>query len=134
MQQQKNNQDGRHGGMNRRRQPREQDTLFKFLVVINVLGWFVFLVALIVFHYARPEFISGVQAFWGVSGRQHWSSSLSLYLVGLLLICVLISMLVLVLKRQRNRREHDYYGINGYVLMFTAASSLVILYFELGQP
>lgn len=133
MQQQKNNQDGRDGGFNRRRQPRERDTLFKCLVALNVLGWFVFLAALIVFHYARPEFISGVQSFWGVTGRQHWSSSLSLYLVALLLVCVLISMLVLVLKRQRNRREHDYYGINGYVLMFTAVSSLVILYFELGQ-
>ena len=133
MQQQKNNQDGHQSGMNRRRQPRERDGLFKFLVVINVLGWFVFLAALIVFHYARPEFISGVQAFWGVSGRQNWSASLSVYLVGLLLVCVLISMLVLVLKRQRNRRENDYYGINGYVLMFIAASSLVILYFELNQ-
>jgi hypothetical protein len=37
---------------------------------------------------------------------------------------------VLFMKRRRNRREKDYFGINGYVLMMTAASSLVILYFE----
>lgn len=131
MQQQKNNHDAPSQGMNRRKHPREQDRLFKLLVAINVLGWFVFLAALIVFHYARPDFISGVQEFWGVEGRQHWSSSLSIYLVALLVVCVLISVAVLILKRQRNRRENDYYGINGYVLMFTAVCSLIILYFEL---
>ncbi|KXI30866.1 hypothetical protein AX660_04120 [Paraglaciecola hydrolytica] len=103
------------------------------MVGLNVVGWFVFLAALIVFHYARPEFVSGVQAFWGVSGRQNWSYSLSIYLAGLLLVCVLISILVLILKGKRNRREKDYYGINGYVLMFTATCSLAILFFELNH-
>ena len=131
MQQQKNYQNDHKRAMNRRRHPRAQDFLFKFLVGLNVVGWCVFLAALIVFHYARPEFISGVQEFWGVTGRQQWLSSLSMYLVMLLCTCVLISVLVLILKRQRNRRENDYYGINGYVLMFTAISSLGILYFEL---
>jgi len=50
-----------------------------------------------------------------------------------LVTCVVISLTVLFLKRRRNRREHDYYGINGYVLMFTALSSLIILYFELNS-
>jgi uncharacterized BrkB/YihY/UPF0761 family membrane protein len=131
MQQQNKYQIDHKSAMNRRRHTRAHDFLFKLLVGLNVVGWCVFLAALIVFHYARPEFISGVQAFWGVTGRQQWLSSLSLYLIILLSICVLISVIVLILKRQRNRRENDYYGINGYVLMFTAISSLVILYFEL---
>lgn len=131
MQQQKNSQNQQKSAMNRRRHPRENDLLFKILVALNVIGWGVFLAALIVFHYARPDFVSGVQTFWGVTGREQWLSSLSMYLVILLFTCVLISVVVLVLKRQRNRRENDYYGINGYVLMFTAASSLAILYFEL---
>lgn len=131
MQQQKNAKNSNNELMNRRKQPRQNDGLFKFLVFMNVLGWFVFLGALIVFHYARPEFVSGVQAFWGITGRQEWSSTLSLYLAGLLFMCVVISVIVLILKRQRNRRENDYYGINGYVLMFTALSSLLILYYEL---
>ncbi|MGS2720536.1 hypothetical protein [Paraglaciecola aestuariivivens] len=115
---------------NRRKLPREKDRFFQCLVALNVLGWFVFLGALLVFHDARPEFVSGVQAFWGIEGRQQWHQSLLGYLIGLLSLCVLISLIVLIMKRQRNRREQDYYGINGYVLMFTAASSLIILYFE----
>ena len=115
---------------NRRKSPRENDKFFQCMVFINVLGWFVFIGALLVFHDARPEFVSGVQAFWGIEGRQEWSKTLTMYLVGLLSLCVVISVMVLVMKRRRNRRDKDYFGINGYVLMVTAVSSLIILYFE----
>ncbi|MCF2946756.1 hypothetical protein L0668_01440 [Paraglaciecola aquimarina] len=115
---------------NRRKTPRENDRFFQIMVGVNVLGWFVFIAALLVFHDARPEFVSGVQAFWGVEGREEWSETLSIYLVGLLCCCVAISAAVLLMKRKRNRREKDQYGINGYVLMFIAISSLIILYFE----
>ena len=115
---------------NRRKSSRENDKFFQCMVFINVLGWFVFLGALLVFHDARPEFVSGVQAFWGIEGRQQWSETLTMYLVALLSLCLVISVTVLAMKRKRNRREKDYFGINGYVLMITAVSSLLILYFE----
>jgi uncharacterized membrane protein YhaH (DUF805 family) len=115
---------------NRRKLPRENDRFFQCMVFVNVLGWFVFIGALLVFHDARPEFVSGLQAFWGVQGRQEWSETLTMYLAGLLLLCVIISAIVLVMKRRRNRRKKDHFGINGYVLMVTAAASLIILYFE----
>ncbi|MGK0305819.1 MAG: uncharacterized membrane protein YhaH (DUF805 family) [Gammaproteobacteria bacterium] len=115
---------------NRRKLPREHDKFFQCMILINVLGWFVFIGALLVFHDARPEFISGVQAFWGVEGRQEWSKTLTIYLVALLSLCVFISVTVLIMKRRRNRRDKDHFGINGYVLMVTAVSSLIILYFD----
>lgn len=119
---------------NRRKLPREKDRFYQSMVFINVLGWFVFIGALLVFHDARPEFVSGVQAFWGVEGRQEWSKTLTVYLAGLLSLCVLISVVVLFMKRRRNRRDNDHFGINGYVLMLTAVSSLIILYFEYTAP
>ncbi|MEP1554831.1 MAG: hypothetical protein ABJJ44_09425 [Paraglaciecola sp.] len=115
---------------NRRRTRRENDLFFRCMVFVNVLGWFAFIGALLVFHNARPEFVSGVQAFWGLEGRQEWSQTLSVYLVALLALCVVISVAVLIMKRFRNRREKDHFGINGYVLLITAISSLIILYFE----
>ncbi|MFT5837567.1 MAG: hypothetical protein ACI9UT_000052 [Flavobacteriales bacterium] len=53
---------------NRRKSPRESDKFFQCMVFINVLGWFMFIGALVVFHDARPEFVSGVQAFGGGQG------------------------------------------------------------------
>lgn len=104
------------------------------MVFINVLGWFVFIGALLVFHDARPEFVSGLQAFWGIEGRQEWSKTLTIYLVGLLSLCVFISLAVLIMKRRRNRRDKDNLGINSYVLMLTSVASLIILYFEFTAP
>jgi heme/copper-type cytochrome/quinol oxidase subunit 2 len=114
----------------RRKLPREQDRFYQSMVFINVLGWFVFIGALLVFHDARPEFVSGMQEFWGIEVRQQWSKTLTMYLVGLLSLCLIISVAVLIMKRRRNRRDNDPFGINGYVLMLTAVSSLIILYFE----
>jgi heme/copper-type cytochrome/quinol oxidase subunit 2 len=119
---------------NRRKLPRERDFFFQCMMFINVLGWFVFIGALLVFHDARPEFVSGLQAFWGIEGRQEWSNTLTMYLVGLLSICLVIGVIVLVMKRRRSRRDKDHFGINGYVLMLTAVSSLIILYFEFTAP
>ena len=119
---------------NRRKYPRERDRFFQCMVFLNVLGWFVFIGALLVFHDARPEFVSGVQAFWGIEGRQGWSKTLTFYLACLLSLCLIISVTVLIMKRQRNRRDKDHFGINGYVLLLTAVSSLIILYFEYTSP
>lgn len=104
------------------------------MVFFNVLGWFVFLGALLVFHDARPEFVSGLQEFWGIEGRQQWSKTLTMYLVALLSLCLMISITVLIMKSRRNRREKDHFGISGQVLMITAVSSLIILYFEYTAP
>ena len=115
---------------NRRKLPRAQDRLFQVMIGINVIGWMVCIVALLVFHYARPEFISGAQDFWGVSGREEWSRPLSFYLVALLLGCVGLSLAVLLLKTRRTRRSNDYFGMNGFVLLIVALGSLSILYFQ----
>ena len=81
--------------------------------------------ALMVFHYARPEFISGVQQFWGIEGRDYWESSLRIVLMVLLGICVFLSLLTLVLKRKRARRKFDSLGINLFLLTFIASLSLM---------
>jgi hypothetical protein len=117
-------------GDNRRKQPLVQDRLFQIMIGVNVVGWIVFIAALLVFHYARPEFISGVQDFWGVTGREEWSISLSFYLISLLFGCVGLSLAVLLLKLRRTRRQNDYFGINGFVLLIVASISLTILYFK----
>ncbi|WP_166424318.1 hypothetical protein [Paraglaciecola sp. 20A4] len=117
-------------GKNRRKTRIENDKLFQIMVGFNVFGWVVFVAALIVFHYARPEFITGAQEFWGVTVREQWSSSLSTYLVGLLFACVGLSLAVLILKRKRTRRKSDNFGVSGFILLLVALVSLSILYFE----
>ena len=115
-------------GQDRRQTKEIDDTLFRVMVGCNVIGWIVFVAAMMVFHYARPEFISGVQQFWGIEGREHWESSLSAVLVMLLSVCVFFSLATLILKRRRARRKFDSVGVNLILLTTIASVSLVGIY------
>ena len=98
------------------------------MIGCNIVGWIVFVAALMVFHYARPEFISGVQQFWGIEGREHWESSLRNVLVVLLGICVFLGLFTLILKRRRARRKFDSIGINLFLLTTIASIALISIY------
>lgn len=112
-------------GLDRRQTKEIDDTLFRVMISCNIIGWVVLVAALVVFHYARPEFISGVQQFWGIEGRDHWESSLRNVLMLLLAVCVMFSLTTLLLKRKRARRKFDSLGVNLVLLTIIASLSLV---------
>lgn len=118
-------------GQNRRHTPRSHDKFYQIVLALNVLAWVIFVISLIVFHYARPELISGVQEFWGMEGRSDWSDSLSFYLIGLLQLCTLLSVIVLLLRRKRSRRKQDYFGINVVILLAISLTVLVWILYEI---
>lgn len=111
----------------RRKKPRSQDTLFRLVVGLNILSWAVLVASLIVFHFARPDFISGVQAYWGVEGRSHWSQQHVDSLITLLQVCLVSTLVSLILRSKRNRRKNDAYGINLFILAGISLVSLVTL-------
>ncbi|GAB5382253.1 MAG: hypothetical protein Alis3KO_37120 [Aliiglaciecola sp.] len=121
-------------GENRRKTPRSHDRFYQIVLGLNIFAWVVFVAALIVFHYARPELISGVQEYWGVEGRQDWSRSLSVYLLILLALCTLMSLLVLILRRFRTRRQNDYFGINVVILLAISITVLIWIVSDMPQP
>lgn len=118
-------------GENRRNTPRIGDKFYQTVMILNVIAWVVFIAAMVVFHYARPELVSGVQEYWGMEGREDWSMTLSFYLISLLSLSTFLSFTVLVLKRARSRRRHDYMGVNIVILLIIAASSLIWIYIEM---
>ncbi len=118
-------------GQNRRKTPRDDDIFYRIVSAVNIISWLCFIAALVVFHYARPELISGVQEFWGVEGRKNWSHTLSFYLLALLALCTLLGVVSLLLKRMRNRRENDFIGVNLGILLVVAVSSLLWIYSEI---
>jgi uncharacterized membrane protein YqjE len=120
-------------GENRRVVPRIGDKLYRIVLFLNGFAWICFIAAMIVFHYARPELISGVQEYWGVEGRENWSMTLSFYLMFLLSISTFMSLVVLILKSKRSRRRNDYMGINIVILFIIAASSLTWIYIEMNN-
>ena len=104
-------------GKDRRKTPRKADHFYRIVQILNVAAWVVFVVALVVFHYARPELITGLQEYWGIDGRVDWSETLTFYLLLLLGFCLLLATCVFFMGKRRNRRKGDFFGINVYFLL-----------------
>lgn len=134
----KKNQAGREGGAeplgftDRRQTPASKEPLFRIMVVLNIVAWFSLLAALILFHYARPEFISGVQKFWGVEGRIYWSEAHIGGLLATLQVCLGLSLVSMLLRLRRNRRKTDSFGVNLFILVAITTISLITIYTTMG--
>ncbi|GAC30464.1 hypothetical protein [Brumicola pallidula] len=115
------------GFTNRRHTTVSKEPLFRFMVISNVAAWVSLIAALVLFHYARPEFISGIQKFWGVEGRVYWSKEHIDGLLAMLQVCLGLSLVSMILRLRRNRRKNDSFGINLFILASITIISLITL-------
>lgn len=112
----------------RRKINRKQDTFYQIVLGLNIVAWIFLIASLILFHYARPEFIAGVQNYWGIEGREFWSEEHLGDLLNLLQLCLLTTIFTIALRSRRNRRKHDRFGVNVLILLVISVTSLVTLY------
>ncbi|GLR72131.1 hypothetical protein [Agaribacter marinus] len=114
--------------VDRRKKHRNKDTLYRIVVALNIVAWTMLVSALLVFHYARPDFIAGVQNYWGIDGRDFWSQAHLDNLLLLLQACLIISLSAIVLRTRRSRRKSDSFGYNLLVLFVISIVSLATIY------
>ena len=114
-------------GEDRRKQSREKDTYYKVVITLNSLVWLALVVCLLLFHFARPEMVSGVQQFWGIDGRTSWSPEYMNALIRLLQVCLGASLITMFLRSRRSRRKEDNYGVNLFILAGISTVSLVTI-------
>ena len=116
-----------HHSEDRRKTPHADTLFYKIMLGLNLLAWAGLVVVLILFHYARPEFISGVQQYWGVKGQTGWTMSYVDAMVVLLRVCLVLSLVSTVMRARRSRRKNDSFGVNLIVLTIIVATSLITL-------
>ncbi len=112
----------------RRKVSRRKDKLYQVMVGFNIIAWVFLVAAIFLMHYARPEFITGVQNYWGIEGREIWSEDHLGGLLALLQICLVITIITIVLRSKRNRRKTDKFGVNILILLIISVTSLVTIY------
>ncbi|WP_233499815.1 hypothetical protein [Glaciecola sp. KUL10] len=112
----------------RRLKKRAQDPFFRIVVILNLSAWLSLFIALVLFHFARPEFISGVQKYWGIEGRIYWSKEHVSSLLTMLQICLGLGLASTLMRSRRNRRKTDNFGVNLFILLAISFLSLVTLY------
>ncbi|NVK57993.1 MAG: hypothetical protein HWE26_20525 [Alteromonadaceae bacterium] len=106
----------------------KQKGFYRVEVMLNTLAWLVLLICLILFHYARPEMVTGVQQFWGVEARTYWSGEHVAVLATLLQVTLLTSLITMLLRYKRQRRKSDRYGVNLFILAGISAAGLLTLH------
>lgn len=117
----------RMSGRDRRILPRIQDRIYRVSIALNVMAWLGLVGALILFHYARPELMTGIHAYFNIEVREDWSQVHVGMLNMLLQACLIITLVSVVLNRQRSRRQTDRFGVNLVILAVIVVVSLLTL-------
>ena len=119
-------------GRDRRSLPRLQDRVYQICVGLNILAWVSLAAALVMFHFARPEMITGLQAHFGIEVREYWSEHHVEMLNYLLQSCLVMTLVSIALNQRRSRREDDHFGMNLIVLGAIVVVSLLTLQITIG--
>lgn len=111
----------------RRSKPRTQTPLYRLMLILNTIGWLSLVVALVLFHFARPDFISGVQSYWGIEGKNTWTPEYVKALFVVLQLALGVALVSIVIRARRNRRRGDSFGANLFILSAISIICLVTL-------
>ncbi|MGI5310544.1 hypothetical protein [Rheinheimera sp. WS51] len=103
------------------------DLVHRLFTWLAIVGWLVFMVCLIITHYASPEMDSGLVRYWHIDIRTYWRPTLTAWLEWLLWCCVLLSSVSLVLNWFRLKRRSDHLHINIILLLVTSLGFLLYI-------
>lgn len=111
-------------GIERRKGPSLFDRLLNF---VNLGAWAVFVVALVLFHYARPEKDSIWHVRFNIEVRDYYLQDLTGWLQLSLYFCLLLTVVTLVMNRFRLKRKSDNKRYNGFILLAITTAFIAIL-------
>ena len=113
--------------MNTERRHRIADPLSSLIRIVNLLCWALFFIALVLFHYARPEIDYGLLRYLHVDVREDWLTGAKPLLYVILMVCTMMSLAAFSLLRHRSRRAQDGRGYNLLgITLFSIALILII--------
>ena len=104
------------------------DLLCRAFAWLAIIAWLLFVLALVVAHYARPEMDTGLVRYWGIEVRTDWRPKLTLYLQYMLWATAALSGVSLLLNYLRSRRRNDHLHLNIILLLLSCAGFLLCLY------
>ena len=104
------------------------DLLCRAFAWLAIIAWLLFVLALVVAHYARPEMDTGLVRYWGIEVRTDWRPKLTLYLQYMLWATAIISGISLLLNYLRSRRRNDHLHLNIILLLLSCSGFLLYLY------
>jgi len=93
--------------MRRKERRKTTDVWSSAKIIMTILSWLLFLVALIMSYYAVPEKDYGVLRYYDIEIRQFWLTPLTGYLYIMIWLSALGSYIALMVDKYRSRRRSD---------------------------
>ncbi len=103
------------------------DPWIKSLTWFGIIGWILLLIAMAVFHKARPESETSITGFLQNTLGRRWDMELVPYFIFLSAFILLISLFGLFINSQRNNRKNDSYRMS--LISLVVISILGLLYY-----
>lgn len=117
------------GKTNRKERRKGPDILQRLIVLVSLLAWVIFISALVVYHYARPEIAySAFQSSGTEVYRDHWVEDLRQVFLLLLWTCCGITLGGMLINWSRSRRRTDYFKMNTGLLAAIVIAILLFYY------
>ncbi|GEM_PF-2618494 len=107
---------------------KRSDWVNRLLTIASVIAWLSLILALIWFHYARPDLIPGYATYKGIEDKfrdewlENWTNALTLQL----LICSVFSLTAIISNLNRLRRKEDHFHAS--LVMLALISFAAVLY------
>ncbi|MBA6390907.1 hypothetical protein H4J38_08985 [Colwellia sp. BRX10-3] len=103
---------------NTRKERRDTADLWTYLLrIFAIVGWGLFVFALIVSYYAAPDSDYGILRYHNIEIRKFWLTPLTGYLYIVLWLSALSSYFCLILDKYRSRRKSDSKHFNILLLL-----------------
>jgi len=111
---------------------RQKNKRIQQLVIhaLSITAWFFFILALIMFHYARPELEYGVIRYFGMEYRDHWLVTPRNLLILFLMLTGIMSSISLIVRGQYDSRSENGVGVNQISLLIVCIICLLVIVFK----
>lgn len=94
---------------------------------LAILGWILFIFALMVSYYAAPDKDYGLLRYHNIEIRKFWLTPLTGYLYIVLWLSALCSYFCLILEKYRSRRKNDSKHFNMILLLCVTIAWVVYI-------
>ena len=98
----------------------------RLLSWLTLAAWLCFIIALIVYHYARPEQDYGIFRYRGIAVRDHWIADLRIWFELLLAVCAGLSLITLIINKRLMKRKTDRFGYNLVLLLLICVAAFLL--------
>ncbi|MBF0358833.1 MAG: hypothetical protein HQL70_09515 [Magnetococcales bacterium] len=115
-----------HTGKNNRRH-RKRDIVLLIFMLLSIVCWVFFVLALIDFAQAIPETQNVFSRHLDIKIRDYWNISAVRSVINMLYYVAGFSFLAVVLKAFRNRRRTDSYPLSLIIVFVFSIGAIIIL-------